>query len=165
MQMQKSILPWLVFNLNQGYYALNSSVISSIVELPDKITPLHNVPNYVHGLINYRGRVIPLLDLRQLLEIRSLEEARVASRKSYQERIIVIENNHMQMGVIVDDVNAVDSVNSVSGEDELIALMQVDYVASVGRGTKTEELILMMNDEELFQLLNRHHVFDEVIEQ
>lgn len=165
MQMQKSILPWLVFNLNQGYYALNSSVISSIVELPDKITPLHNVPNYVHGLINYRGRVIPLLDLRQLLEIWSLEEARVASRKSYQERIIVIENNHMQMGVIVDDVNAVDSVNSVSGEDELIALMQVDYVASVGRGTKTEELILMMNDEELFQLLNRHHVFDEVIEQ
>ena len=165
MQMQKSILPWLVFNLNQGYYALNSSVISSIVELPDKITPLHNVPNYVHGLINYRGRVIPLLDLRQLLEIRSLEEARVASRKSYQERIIVIENNHMQMGVIVDDVNAVDSVNSVSGEDELIALMQVDYVASVGRGTKTEELILMMNDEELFQLLNRHHVFDEVIAQ
>ena len=165
MQMQKSILPWLVCNVNQGYYALNSSVISSIVELPDKITPLHNVPNYVHGLINYRGRVIPLLDLRQLLEIRSLEEARVASRKSYQERIIVIENNHMQMGVIVDDVNAVDSVNSVSGEDELIALMQVDYVASVGRGTKTEELILMMNDEELFQLLNRHHVFDEVIAQ
>ncbi len=163
--MQKGILPWLVFNLNQGYYALNSSVISSIVELPDKITPLHNVPNYVHGLINYRGRVIPLLDLRQLLEIRSLEEARVASRKSYQERIIVIENNHMQMGVIVDDVNAVDSVNSVSGEDEIIALMQVDYVASVGRGTKTEELILMMNDEELFQLLNRHHVFDEVVAQ
>ncbi len=164
--MQKSILPWLVFNLNQGYYALNSSVISSIVELPDKITPLHNVPNYVYGLINYRGRVIPLLDLRQLLEIRSLEEAGVVlSHKSYQERIIVIENNHMQMGVIVDDVNAVDSVNAVNGEDELVALMQVDYVASVGRGTKTEELILMMNDEELFQLLNQHHVFDEVGEQ
>jgi purine-binding chemotaxis protein CheW len=66
--------PWLVFRLKNNLYAVNSKIITSIVIMPENMTIVPNVPDYIRGLIHLRGSVIPLLDLRMLFKIKSLKE-------------------------------------------------------------------------------------------
>lgn len=154
--MKQSKLPWLIFSLEKGYYAINSAVISSIVEFPHKLTGLHNVPDYICGLMKYREKVIPILDLRKLLDIHYAENNCIMEHDRNQDRIIVIENNQMQIGVIVDAVNAVDVISTLDDQNGILSLLQINYIANVGRGKEIEELILMINDNELFHLLHQH---------
>lgn len=66
--------PWLVFRLKNNLYAVNSKIITSIVIMPENMTIVPNVPDYIRGLIHLRGSVIPLLDLRMLFKIKSIKE-------------------------------------------------------------------------------------------
>jgi len=75
MEQQEEIdFPWLVFRLKDNLYTVNSKLITSIVIMPDDITNVPNVPNYIKGLIHLRGSVIPLIDLRLLFKIKSVKE-------------------------------------------------------------------------------------------
>lgn len=66
--------PWLVFKVKNNLYTINSEIINSIVIMPDEITNVPNVPKYITGLIHLRGSVIPLLDLRLLFNIKSVND-------------------------------------------------------------------------------------------
>lgn len=66
--------PWLVFRLKNNLYTVNSKIITSIVIMPEDITKVPSVPNYIKGLIHLRGSVIPLLDLRVLFKLKSVKE-------------------------------------------------------------------------------------------
>lgn len=75
LQPQEEIeFPWLVFKLNNNLYTVNSKIIASIVMVPERITKVPNVPEYMLGLIHLRGNVIPLLDLRVLFNTKSIKE-------------------------------------------------------------------------------------------
>ncbi len=77
--------PWLVFKLNDNLYTVNSKIITSIVMVPERITKVPNVPDYMLGLIHLRGSVIPLLDLRILFNTKSIKE-------EYEEFIKMIDD-------------------------------------------------------------------------
>lgn len=66
--------PWLVFKLNNNSFAVNSETITSITIMPDRITSVPQVPDYIRGLLNLRGTVIPLLDMRALFGMPSLQK-------------------------------------------------------------------------------------------
>lgn len=77
--------PWLVFKLNNNLYTVNSKIIASIVMVPERITKVPNVPEYLLGLIHLRGNVIPLIDLRVLFNTKSIKE-------EYDEFVKMIED-------------------------------------------------------------------------
>jgi purine-binding chemotaxis protein CheW len=66
MQMRE-VIPWLIFKLNETLYTVNSKFITSIVIKPDHVTFVPNVAEHIIGLIHLRGNVIPLVDLKLLL--------------------------------------------------------------------------------------------------
>lgn len=76
--------PWLVFKIGQNLYTVNSKIITSIVMLPEHITKVPNVPEYILGLIHLRGNVIPLADLRALFNMKTV-------RKEYSDFIEMID--------------------------------------------------------------------------
>lgn len=72
----------LLFKIGNGRYALDISQVVEIVPLV-KLKKIPTTPDYVSGLMNYRGEGIPVLDLTRLIENTSVEDA-------FSTRIVII---------------------------------------------------------------------------
>jgi len=100
----------LIFKLAEEEYGLDILKVKEIIGLMD-ITSVPRTPDFVKGVINLRGKVIPVIDLRLKFGLPQAE---------YDERtcIIVVEVNQqgqpVQMGIVVD---AVSEVQNVKAED------------------------------------------------
>ncbi|GHV46248.1 hypothetical protein FACS189499_00970 [Clostridia bacterium] len=64
-------LPWLVFRLHNLTYTINSRIVTSILQYPDKITPVASAPEMFRGILNFRDSVLPLLDTRKYFGMQS----------------------------------------------------------------------------------------------
>ena len=101
---------YLSFLLGKEDYAIDILRVKEIIAM-QTITPLPRLPEYVKGVINLRGRIIPVLDLRLRLDLPAAEFDR-------QTCIIVVEvdtdreDEQGQVGCIVDTVNEVLDVRS-----------------------------------------------------
>lgn len=103
---------YLSFQLGSEEFAIQVLKVREIMGL-QHITPVPHTPPEVKGVINLRGKVIPVIDLR--LKFRMPE-------KEYGPRtcIIVVQLNHeqaTQMGIIVDEVNEVATLAAADIED------------------------------------------------
>lgn len=66
--------PWLVFKLMNCPFAVNCETITSITILPENITRIPHMPDYMRGILNMRGSITPLLDMRSLFGMVSLKK-------------------------------------------------------------------------------------------
>jgi purine-binding chemotaxis protein CheW len=73
MDVLSSDSPWVLFRLNQQLYGIPASYTQEMVTIPE-VTPIPRSPNFVRGLINLRGSVIALIDLRMKLDQPSMDE-------------------------------------------------------------------------------------------
>lgn len=63
--------PWILFRVENEFFALSSMYVQSMIELPD-VTFAPNLPKYVRGFMNYNGRVIQLIDMRGRMDFKPL---------------------------------------------------------------------------------------------
>lgn len=93
---------YLCFSLGEEEYAVGIRQVAEIIGLP-RIMAVPDLPDYVRGVINLRGKVIPLLDVR--LRFRMPE-------RSYDDRtvVIVMDVDDAPIGLIVDGVTEVREV-------------------------------------------------------
>jgi purine-binding chemotaxis protein CheW len=142
---------FLRFELDGEFYGLDILKIMEINGMME-ITSVPQTPQFMKGLINLRGKVIPVIDLR--LKFGLPEEA-------YSERtsIIVIEfktvNGTTQMGIVVDRVSEVITINQadIVPAPEFGSKLKSEYIKGMAK-TKTQVLIildidLILTDEEL----------------
>ncbi|WP_371372582.1 chemotaxis protein CheW [Sporomusa aerivorans] len=97
---------YLTFALDGEFYGIEITYVTEIIGGIQAITPVPELPGYVKGIINLRGRIIPVMDVR----LRFRKEAR-----EYTDRtcIIVIELQQVTVGLIVDTVAEVTVIPSV----------------------------------------------------
>jgi purine-binding chemotaxis protein CheW len=111
-------------------------------------TPLPNVPNYVRGVINLRGTVLPVIDLKARL---GLGQTEVTPKNV----IIVIDTDHRQTGLLVD---AVSDIISVSSDDiqPPPEMMQNDASSRYVEGIAVRDgrMVTLLGIAELTQTLN-----------
>lgn len=67
-------IPWIVFKAGHGVFAMLSEIVSSISILSKEIAGMPEAPSYVRGLVNLRDGCIPVVDLRSVLNMQTLEE-------------------------------------------------------------------------------------------
>ena len=96
---ESTIAKYLTFTIGKVSYALEIGIVTEIIGL-QSITPVPNVPHFIKGVINLRGKVIPVMDVRARFK---LEE------QDYHDRtcIIVIEVESAAVGLVVDAVSEV----------------------------------------------------------
>lgn len=99
---------YLTVNLDNESYAIAVLSVREIIRA-QKITPVPQMPEFVKGVINLRGRVIPIVDLRLKFGLK----AEIADRTC----IVVVQvslptGTNVQMGLIVDSVEEVVTLNS-----------------------------------------------------
>ena len=91
---------YLTFNLMEEFYGVNVNWILQIIAIPD-VTKVPKTPSFVKGVINLRGKIIPVMDLRLRFKLPEQE---------YNERtsIVIIkvkgEKSEIFIGIIVDKV-------------------------------------------------------------
>ncbi len=108
-----TIEKFLTFNLGSEQYGLEILKVREIIGLMD-ITKVPRTPPFVRGVINLRGKVIPVVDLRKKFGMEMKEDTE-------QTCIIVVEiirtGIALQMGIIVDSVSEVLDIQSADIED------------------------------------------------
>lgn len=101
------------FLLGQEHFAIDLFDVKEVVEYT-RITKLPNSPTYIKGIIDLRGEITTIIDLKQQLAITSSHAA-----SEEEKRIIVLDDRitHSKIGIMVDDVLTV-STYSASHVDE-----------------------------------------------
>lgn len=103
-----------------------------------EITRVPQTPHYVEGVINLRGKVIPIIDLRKRfnLEVRAYDK---------NTRIVVVDIHGMVMGMIVDAVSEVLRLqsNTIESAPDIVTGVNADYIQGVA---KLEDRLLIFLD-------------------
>jgi purine-binding chemotaxis protein CheW len=108
------------------------------------ITMVPNSPAYMEGVINLRGRVLPVLNLRKGLRLPDMEISR-------ESRIIVSEVGVKVIGLLVDSVSHVIRVPSGFVEDAPEEVLEVDTDYITGVGKLKDRLVIMLDLEKLLR--------------
>ena len=122
---------YLTFSLDNEQYGIGILKIKEIIGMIP-ITPVPRTPEYVKGVINLRGKVIPVIDLRQRFGMGVVD---------YTERtcIIVVEiqglSGTVMMGILVDSVSEVLSIKGEEIEDtpSFGAKVDMDYILGMAK--------------------------------
>ncbi len=140
----------IVFRLKDEEYGVEVNQVKSIEKL-EHITRVPRTPKFVKGVINLRGVVTPIIDLRSRF---GLEEA------AYTEstRIIIVAVGELEVGLIVDAANDVIdiSVNAIEPPPEVVGGVEAAYLRGVAKLEKRLLILLnldkVLNTEEMKQL-------------
>jgi purine-binding chemotaxis protein CheW len=96
------VLEVLTFALGQERCALATAFVNEVQKLGD-VTPLPDVPDFLMGVTNLRGQILPLFDLGKLLGTASAS-AGEKGKRGEQPLIIVLGKDHPEFGVVADNV-------------------------------------------------------------
>lgn len=108
-----------------------------------QITKVPQSPPFIEGVINLRGKIIPVMDLRKRFGIESREQ-------STDERIIVVEVGSRVIGFTVDRVNEVLRISAdiVEPPPSMVCGVESDYVQGVGK--LEDRLLILLDLQKLF---------------
>ncbi len=90
----------VVFTLDREEYAVPIEAVQEIVRVPDELTYVPKTPEFIEGVINLRGNVLPVIDLRKRFEL-------PGKQRDEQQRIKVFVLDGVTVGFIVDSVKEV----------------------------------------------------------
>ena len=117
----------VVFALDKEEFACNIMDVSEVLKMV-KATPLPRSLDFVEGVINLRGEVIPVIDLRKRFGLQEVE-------KTDDSRIIIVEVEKRMVGLIVDSVSEVIRMpeKNIQDSPEKVAGAHTDLIMGVGK--------------------------------
>lgn len=90
---------WVTFRLAEETYGINVMQVQEVLRMTD-VAPVPGAPHFVLGIINLRGNVVTVLDLRTRLNLPRVETTE-------QSRILIVETHDMALGLLVDSISEV----------------------------------------------------------
>ncbi|SOB93126.1 purine-binding chemotaxis protein CheW [Ureibacillus xyleni] len=125
--LEQEFLKVIVFQLADKEYAIPVSNVQGIEKLMH-ITRVPKTAKYVKGVINLRGVVTPIIDLRERFSI-------PISENEESTRIIIITLDEMEVGFVVDSANDVIDipVNSIEQQPEVVGSNEEDFISGVAK--------------------------------
>ncbi len=133
---------YLTFELEDAVFGIEIRNVTEIIGM-QPITPLPEAPKHVKGIVNLRGSVIPVIDVRLKFGMKP---------KEYDDRtcIIVIDIIGIKAGLIVDRVAEVIKIEDGDITPPLIAKAGIKERYLLGIGSTGDEVKLLLSCEELF---------------
>ncbi len=136
------------FNLDQEEYGVDVLKVREIIRMPN-VTRVPNTPHYVEGVINLRGKVVPIICMRKKFSLCDMETDK-------QTRIMVMDMDGELMGFIVDSVSEVIRIS----ESEIqppppVVQGGIDQVCISGVINRPNSLLVLLELEKVFSLEER----------
>lgn len=132
---------FLAFSLGEEEYAIPLLRVREVIAQPE-VTPIPQTPNYFLGVINLRGQVITVLDLRTKLSIKPLNGPEKA--------VIICDLNSISLGLVVDSINSViaPKENDIAERPDIRNQKAMEYITSVYK--KENGMVLLLDISKLF---------------
>ncbi len=136
---------YLTFKLHNELFAVNVNKVLEVLQ-EFKIVEVPDAPEYIKGMINFRGDIIPIINFRKKFQF--------PDNESKQNKVIVLEitidENIVKFGAIVDKVNDVFEINEqdVKEKPEFGSKYNPEYMA--GMINKNDNYFMVLNIEKVF---------------
>ena len=138
---------FLTFTIDKEEYGIEIKYVTEIIGI-QQITEIPELPEFIKGVINLRGKIIPVMDVR----LRFRKEA-----KEYNDRtcVIVIDINEIIIGYIVDKVSEVIAIQeeNILPPPSLSKNIQNRYIKGIGKVNDEVKLLLdcekILKDDEI----------------
>jgi purine-binding chemotaxis protein CheW len=88
-----------IFELSDRLFGLSIFDVQEILENAE-ITPVPTTPHFLQGVINLRGDIVPVVDIREILQLPFKE-------RTQESRIMILQINHVYLGILVDAITEV----------------------------------------------------------
>ena len=140
----------VLFELKGETYGVNVAHVQSIISKQNIVT-VPGSPAFIEGVINLRGTVVPVVDLRARFNL-----AEAAAGQKFV--IVIVELDGMQIGLIVDKVTEVARIDQASIEPPSPLLTSVDtaYLRGIGKyrhkGNEEDNLVILLDLARVFSL-------------
>lgn len=128
------------FRLANEEYGLDIMSVQEII-LIGQVTQMPQVPHYMEGLINLRGHILPITNLRLKFQLE-------AAQPTEDSRIIVLNVNDRTVGIVVDEVNEVLRVTSKQIHPAPVGVASVRHQYLAGLAKCGDRLLILLNIEE-----------------
>ncbi|MEW6516011.1 MAG: chemotaxis protein CheW [candidate division FCPU426 bacterium] len=130
---------YLSFRLAGEEYGLEILKVREIIGLME-ITPVPCTPSFVLGVINLRGKVIPVTDLRSKFRMAPAE-------RTGQTCIIVVDMGLLEMGILVDSVSEVRNISSeaIEAPPNFGTEVKTDFILGMGKLADRVTILLDIN--------------------
>ncbi len=142
----------VIFQLNDEEYGVDVQQVQSIERLLH-ITRVPKMPDFVKGVINLRGVVTPIIDLKERFSIEMTEYTNST-------RIIIVQVEDKEVGLIVDAANDVIDIpaDKIEQPPEVVGRIESDYIRGVAKLDERLLILLnlnkVLNAEELIAIAN-----------
>ncbi|GIE27177.1 chemotaxis protein CheW [Actinoplanes italicus] len=155
---------FVVFRLDDEEYAVDVDAVQEIIRVPEALIRVPKSYDFVEGLVNLRGTVLPVVDLRTRLGLGRTE-------RDERQRIVVLIIGGVRTGFIVDSVaevarvgrnvlepapelsaeqaRVVSRVANLPDQQRMLLLVQVDQLLAAGQAEEAAELCVTVADEAL----------------
>ena len=136
---EQQFMKVIVFQLADKEYAIPVSYVRGIEKLMH-ITRVPKTPRYVKGVINLRGVVTPLIDLRERFGL-------TASKNEDNVRIIIVQLEDIEVGFVVDSANDVLDIqaSSIEHQPSVVGSLEEDFISGVAKIDKRLLILLHLD--------------------
>jgi len=123
------LLQLVTFQLSEELYGIDIMDVKEIVRVQE-IRPIPNAPTYVEGLFNLRGEIIPIINLHKRFHLR---KAQLDDDEDLLSGFIIIDLDGMKLGVIIDKVERVISIdtNEIQPPPQMLSGIGAEYIQGV----------------------------------
>ncbi len=135
--LQKEEKQYIVFVIGKEEFGVDVKQAREIITTTD-FTIIPKVPQFVKGVINLRGEIIPIIDLRKKLDL-------AGETSADDKKVIIVELDHCLIGMQVDDVKEMIRINldDIVEAPSIIKGIKRDYVSGVGK--LQDKLLILLN--------------------
>ena len=140
---------FVVFRLADEEYGAPIDSVQEIVRVPDTLTRLPKAPNFIKGVVNLRGAVLPVVDQRTRFDLDDMD-------RNDRQRIMVFMIGGVRTGFIVDSVSEVLKIpRNAIGPTPVLSEEQARIISRVANLEKQKRMILLIDVD---HLLEKHEI-------
>jgi purine-binding chemotaxis protein CheW len=138
---------YVSFSLGSGSYCIPVDRVLQILRL-ENLLEIPKPPPYVEGVINLRGEIIPVVNLRERLEIARQERA--APKDSRRRRVIITRVGARTYGLDVDEVREIVDIEDagITSDATMLFGARADFILGIAR--REEQLYMMLDLARVF---------------
>ncbi len=125
------------FRVGKEHFGVHIHTVQEIVRVPE-ITAVPEMPSFVDGVINLRGRIVSIIDLSKRLKIEGATRAKAS-------RILIVEVENKIVGLLVDAVNAILRIppEAIEPAPDIVTSVGAEYILGVGK--LPDKLIILLS--------------------
>lgn len=137
-----------LFRIGEETYAIPVGMLTEII-ISQKLFPVPTAPQHVLGIINLRGNIVPIVDIRPVLSL---------PLQSEPGQIAILKHGSITLGIVVDDVSEVVAVP----ENSLLEIPAENALQASGKNRSRFALALIPREHGVAALLNVEKIIDEI---